>query len=77
MTCDGGTGPTTGACCVEDNCVQATELSCVDAEGVFYGTAVTCVVTECPATCDADINGDGIVDVSDLLALISVWGMCP
>jgi hypothetical protein len=77
VTCDGGTGSATGACCVEDNCVQATELSCVDAEGVFYGTTVTCVATECPATCDADVNGDGIVDVSDLLALISAWGMCP
>ncbi|HIA72410.1 MAG TPA: hypothetical protein EYO01_06920 [Phycisphaerales bacterium] len=77
VTCDGGTGSETGACCVEDNCVQATELSCVDAEGVFYGTTVTCVATECPATCDADVNGDGIVNVSDLLALISVWGMCP
>ena len=77
VTCDGGTGSATGACCVEDNCVQATELSCVDAEGVFYGTSVTCEATECPATCDADINGDGIVDVTDLLVLINFWGMCP
>jgi len=75
--CSGVTCDATGACCVEDNCVQATELSCVDAEGVFYGTSVTCEATECPADCDADINGDGIVNVSDLLALILQWGMCP
>jgi len=24
----------------------------------------------------ADINGDGIVDVSDLLALVGNWGPC-
>jgi hypothetical protein len=57
--------------------VQATELSCVDAEGLFYGTSVTCEATECPATCDADINGDGVVNVSDLLELVQFWGMCP
>jgi hypothetical protein len=31
------------------------------------------VVTPCPA----DINGDGIVDVLDLLELLGAWGPCP
>ena len=25
----------------------------------------------------ADINGDGIVDVEDLLAIVGAWGACP
>ncbi|MBT4767244.1 MAG: hypothetical protein HOO04_02665, partial [Phycisphaerae bacterium] len=24
----------------------------------------------------ADVNGDGVVDVNDLLAVISAWGPC-
>ncbi len=27
--------------------------------------------------CPADLNGDGVVDVSDLLMLLSDWGSCP
>ncbi len=77
VTCVGGGGETTGACCVGADCVQATETSCVDAGGVFYGSSVTCIATNCPAGCAEDINGDGFVNVNDLLALIGAWGMCP
>jgi hypothetical protein len=28
-------------------------------------------------TCGADINCDGVVDVTDLLAVIAAWGDCP
>lgn len=32
----------------------------------------------CPEpTCPADLTGDGVVDVSDLLQLLSNWGACP
>ena len=27
--------------------------------------------------CDGDINGDGYVNVPDLLAAIDAWGACP
>ncbi len=31
-----------------------------------------------PATpCPADLNGDGEINVSDLLVLLSSWGLCP
>jgi len=30
----------------------------------------------CLADCPADINGDGTVNVSDLLSLIAAWGPC-
>lgn len=29
------------------------------------------------AACPADLNGDGVVDVSDLLELLGAWGPCP
>lgn len=31
----------------------------------------------CEPTCDADINGDGTVNVADLLGVIQQWGACP
>jgi hypothetical protein len=34
------------------------------------------IAETCPADCLADINGDGTVNVSDLLALIGAWGPC-
>ena len=41
-----------------------------DAGGLeFYET--------CSEVCPADINGDGFVDVVDLLAILAVWGDCP
>ena len=77
VLCDGGGGDTTGACCVTGSCVHATEASCVDAGGVFYGTSATCETTTCQSSCAEDVNGDGMVDVNDLLSLIAAWGMCP
>ena len=32
---------------------------------------------ECDATCPADVNFSGAVDINDLLAVISGWGACP
>ena len=28
-------------------------------------------------TCIGDLNGDGVIDLSDLLQVLSVWGLCP
>jgi hypothetical protein len=30
----------------------------------------------CPG-CDADLDGDGEVSVTDFLALLAAWGPCP
>jgi len=27
--------------------------------------------------CPADLNGDGVVNTADLLALLAAWGDCP
>ena len=31
----------------------------------------------CEPTCDADTNGNGMVEVNDLLAVVTQWGACP
>jgi hypothetical protein len=36
------------------------------------------ILADCsPGTCAGDTNGDGTVDIVDLLAVISAWGPCP
>ena len=39
-------------------------------------TIIACP-TEDPQACPWDLNGDGMIDFSDLLQLISHWGACP
>ena len=36
-----------------------------------------CVMHLVGSLCPADINGDGVVNVDDLLAVINSWGVCP
>ena len=30
-----------------------------------------------PAPCDADVNADGVIDVTDLVQIVLDWGPCP
>jgi hypothetical protein len=41
------------------------------------GGGTTCEGNPCPTSCLGDVTGDGQVNVSDLLAIIAVWGACP
>jgi predicted outer membrane repeat protein len=68
--------PVVGACCLGGDCIVATEDECAAAGGTFMGEGTTCGDVECPAACPADINGDGAVDVLDLLDLLAAWGPC-
>ena len=36
--------------------------------GIYFNT------TEVVVNCPADVNGDDVVDVTDILAIISAWG---
>ena len=65
-----------GACCITDKCVLTSQIQCEFASGVYNGDGITCAVIEC-LYCNEDINGDGVVDVADLLKLIAAWGVCP
>jgi hypothetical protein len=70
---------TLGGCCVDGNCVELIPgASCVALGGTFLGRASDCSGAACaPASCPADTNGDGAVDVDDLNTVIVGWGMCP
>lgn len=73
-----------GACCLGDICLS--DLLQADCEigfgGVWQGANSTCSpVDPCAAaSCPADVapppGGDGVVNVDDLLAVISNWGPC-
>jgi hypothetical protein len=65
------------ACCLDDGtCINTvSEGACASLGGVFHGTEGSCLDVACPdVSCICDINGDGLVDVSDLLSLLAAWG---
>ena len=64
----------TGACCtLTAGCVQVSQYMCEQAGFVFLGEGAECESTSCEQ-CPGDFNGNGDVDVDDLLTLISVYG---
>lgn len=71
------TGIDSGGCCLDIQCIMAaTENACIDAGGVFQGNLIACEDVECIG-CPADLNGDGSVEVNDIIEVISSWGACP
>ena len=64
----------TGVCCTIDGCDSETiEQDCDSINGTWYADTsceeIDCDLFDCP-----DINGDGTVNVSDLLIVIAYWG---
>ncbi|MBC8310629.1 MAG: hypothetical protein H8E83_08965, partial [Planctomycetes bacterium] len=45
--------------------------------GQWLGEGTTCENNPCPTSCLGDVTGDGLVNTSDILVIISVWGACP
>jgi len=71
--------PSTGACCVgtSGTCITIPESNCNAGGGTWLGDNVDCADGGCdPNNCPSDVNGDGVVGVSDLLSLIDDWGPC-
>ncbi len=68
-----------GACCLPDgSCTDiGNEIDCDAAGGTFQGVGTTCAGLFCPLPCPADFNGDGNVNVTDLLELLAAWGPNP
>lgn len=66
-----------GACCTNDTCVPIDPETCLYVGGEFQGLGTLCEDVTCPTACYADVNGDGVVNINDLLLLISAWGPCP
>ena len=65
-----------GACCIRDVCVQTTSVAYWEAGGLYRGETTTCV-SACDAICDEDVTGDGVVNLTDVLRVISAFGFCP
>ena len=65
---------TTGACCATSGCSIVTEDQCAQFGGTWTEDG-SC--DDCPASCAGDTNGDGVIDIFDLLNMLSDWGTCP
>ena len=75
---DSPCGPSgTGACCLNGACISATLEDCFVAGGSFAGALAGCSDVSCPVECMGDTNGNGVVDIEDLLDVIGSWGPCP
>ena len=66
---------TTGACCVSSGCHALTEDACAGMGGTWLGEGGSC--DDCPASCMGDTDGNGVVDIEDLLNMLGSWGACP
>ena len=67
----------TGECCTNDTRVAATSGDCGLYGGTYRGDGTDCADYDCSEDCAADIDGDGVVAVEDLLEVIGSWGACP
>ena len=68
----------TGACCVGTSgaCLDVTESLCASGNGTYLGDGTLCSTSDCDPEpdCPSDINGDGVTDVTDVLAVVGAWG---
>jgi len=71
----GGSPSTTGACCVSSGCHALTEDACAGMGGTWLGEDASC--DDCPASCMGDTDGNGVVNIEDLLNMLGSWGACP
>ena len=69
--------PQYGACCINGEAIPLFDYDCDRILGTFMGEGTNPDDVTCPVHCAEDVTGDGVVDVSDLLAIIAVWGACP
>lgn len=67
-------GTPVGGCCIAGVCQVSSADDCAAAGGTYLGAGVACGPNSCSAPCVGDVNGDGVVDLSDLTALLSAFG---
>jgi hypothetical protein len=77
VTCDGGTGSSGTPCCIDGTCILLDAADCASVGGTAHVDEASCDDVICAAYCAEDVNGDGEVNVDDLLLIIGAWGICP
>ncbi|MHC4908415.1 MAG: GC-type dockerin domain-anchored protein [Planctomycetota bacterium] len=65
-----------GACCADGGvCADLPESTCTSIpRAVWAGPGTSCAAGDCNAPCPADVTGDGVVDVQDLVEVVLAWG---
>jgi len=63
-----------GACCGAGWCLDTTDLDCQAVGGGWLEGEVCTDGSICDAGCIEDINGDGHINVDDLLSVVNQWG---
>ena len=74
-SCDDSDLPCTllGACCVTgEGCSYVTQAACEEALGSFFA-GQECATASCG--CLGDLNGDLVIDGSDLTILLGAWNL--
>lgn len=66
-------GKKTGACCIGTGCLIVDEKSCTKAGGSWLGPNTSCEdqMLACPEPNTGDINTDGVVDMMDLVLVMT------
>ena len=66
--------PEAHSCCTSSGCIELSEVDCLALNGTWLGGGGSC--DDCPAACAGDTDGNGVVDIEDLLNMIGNWGPC-
>lgn len=66
-------GKYTGACCIGSGCLIVDEDSCSKAGGSWLGPDTSCddQILACPKPSSGDVNTDGVVDMMDLVLVMT------
>ncbi|MBT5410321.1 MAG: hypothetical protein HOK75_08695 [Phycisphaerae bacterium] len=64
-----------GACCGSGWCLDLTNDDCTAVGGAWQGMQTFCSDSSiCDSDCPEDLDGDGVVNVNDILAIVGSWG---
>ncbi|MCI0629246.1 MAG: hypothetical protein L0Y44_01155 [Phycisphaerales bacterium] len=70
-----GSPPLSGSVGIENS--DGTLGVSIDPTPIGFGNTCRHLTLMTPCGCPTDVSGDGVVNVDDLLAVISAWGSCP
>jgi hypothetical protein len=65
-----------GACCGSAWCLDLTSLDCAAVGGAWTSAGTLCDEGDvCMSSCEEDLDGDGLINVTDLLTVVGNWGL--